>query len=218
MAKKSLSDLYSYSLFIFDLDNTIYNEEDYLLQAYRAIAEEFERIVPSKGKNKLFSILRDLYMEQGREKLFDKFLDAIDLDRSYIPKCLTILRSFEPAKTNEIDKTIKKVLSDLINQDKSVFVLTNGNVDQQKTKIKYIDWTGLDESIHFVFANEFEPKPSPAGVEYILKISGIPKNETIMIGDSETDSMCARNSGIAFLRVQDLTKNIIKIILPVAFL
>jgi phosphoglycolate phosphatase-like HAD superfamily hydrolase len=56
----------------------------------------------------------------------------------------------------------------------------------------------------FVFADEFEPKPSPAGVEYILKNSGIGKNSTIMIGDSIDDRDCAVNSGIEFLDIKTL--------------
>jgi phosphoglycolate phosphatase-like HAD superfamily hydrolase len=205
MAKKSISDLFRFSLFIFDLDNTIYKEEDYLFQAYRAIAEYFNTILPSCSINDLFSILKILYQKQGREKLFDKFLDSIRLDSSYLPECLKILRSFNPTKPLETDKTVKKLLVSLKSHYKPVFVLTNGNVVQQKNKIKNIEWGGLDQSIHFVFANEIEPKPSAAGVEHIIRISGIEKNKTVMIGDSEIDFNCAMNSGITYFDVKDLS-------------
>ena len=205
MVIKSISDFYSFSLFIFDLDNTIYKEEDYLFQAYKAVAEKFAGTLPSGSKKELYTKLKDLYLLHGREKLFDKFLDTIGLDETYMPECLRILRSFKPVKALKIDKKVKRILLSLKRQGKHIFILTNGNVDQQKNKIKHINWDGLDESISFVFANEHEPKPSPAGIEYILKISGIAKTRTVMTGDSEIDFNCARNGGITFFYIKDLT-------------
>jgi HAD superfamily hydrolase (TIGR01549 family) len=175
--------------------------------AYRAIAEEFGIIVPGNNINDLNRIIKNIYLQQGREKLFDKFLDTIGLDRSYLPRCLEILRSFELEKPMDPDKKVINILQSLVSMEKALYVLTNGNADQQRNKIKHIAWQGLDKSIRFIFADEIKPKPSPAGVEYIFRISGKSKNETIMIGDSETDFDCAENSGIAFLNVKSL-KNI----------
>jgi phosphoglycolate phosphatase-like HAD superfamily hydrolase len=204
MAIKSISDLYNFSLFIFDLDNTIYKEEDYLFQAYKAIAEKLAANIPSCTNESLYNILKDLYLQQGCDKLFDKFLDAIGLDKNYLPECLKILRSIKPSKPLEIDKKVKKILISLNSRSKSIFILTNGNVDQQKNKIKHIKWDGLDKKIGFVFANEIEPKPSPAGIIYILKSTGTAKDNAIMIGDSETDLKCASNGGIKFINISDL--------------
>lgn len=204
MAIKSISDFQNFSLYIFDLDNTIYKEEDYLFQAYKAIAAKFAEILPDQSKNELFRILKDLYLKEGREKLFDKFLKIVCLDNSYLPDCLKILRSFVPEKPIEINKKVKKVLTSLKRLGKSVFILTNGNIVQQKNKIKHIRWDGLDKQIGFVFANEIEPKPSPAGVFHILKITGIQVEKTILIGDSDIDQACAQNSGIQYLDVMHL--------------
>ncbi len=204
MAIKSNSDFHNFSLYIFDLDNTIYKEEDYLFQAYKAIAARFAEILPDQSKNELFRILKDLYLKKGREKLFDKFLKIVCLDNSYLPDCLKILRSFVPEKPLEINNKVKKVLTSLKRREKSVFILTNGNIVQQKNKIKHIQWDELDKQIGFVFANEIEPKPSPAGVFHILKITGIQVEKTIFIGDSDIDQACAQNSGIRYLDVSHL--------------
>lgn len=207
MAIKSISDFHNFSLYIFDLDNTIYKEEDYLFQAYKTIAAKFAKILPGQSKNELFRILKDLYLNEGREKLFDKFLKIVCLDNSYLPDCLKILRSFVPEKPIEINKKVKKVLSSLKLRGKSVFILTNGNIVQQKNKIKHIQWDGLDKQIGFVFANEIVPKPSPEGIFHILKLTGIEKDKTILIGDSDIDLKCAINGGIAFVNISDLPTN-----------
>jgi phosphoglycolate phosphatase-like HAD superfamily hydrolase len=204
MAIKSISDLYNFSLFIFDLDNTLYNEEDYLFQAYRAIAEKFTGILPCFSRDELFAIIIGIYREQGRDKLFDKFLDKIGLDKNYIPECLKILRTFNPEEPLKIYDEVRHVLGEIKKRNKKVFILTNGNVDQQKNKILHISWEGLNENISFVYANEIEPKPSPAGVYFILEKTGIKRDITIIIGDSERDRLCAYNSGITFFDVQGL--------------
>lgn len=206
MAIKSISEFFSFSLYIFDLDNTIYKEEDYLFQSYRAIAREFAEKFPHYNEYELFKIIKDIYNVQGYEKLFDHFLEKINLDNSYIPLCLKILRSFKPEKTIEVNETVRVILSDLEDQKKTVFILTNGNVEQQKNKIRNLDWRGLDSNLHIVFANEIEPKPSSAGVEYILNISKTDKNKTIFIGDNKVDQLCAINSGITFININKLMK------------
>lgn len=205
MEKRSIFDFYGFSLYIFDLDNTIYQEEDYLFQGYSSIAEYFTKIDSSRNTTKLLQILKNIYQTEGRDQLFNKFLKTINLDDSHIAICLNILRTFDPGEKILIYSIVRTLLSYLINKKKIIYVLTNGNTLQQKNKIKNIDWAGLDKSINFVFANESEPKPSPAGVEYILNISGIEKNKAVMIGDSETDHNCAKNSGITFYNVENLS-------------
>jgi HAD superfamily hydrolase (TIGR01549 family) len=204
MAIKSISEFFGFSLFIFDLDNTIYNEEDYLLQAYKEIADRFAGLFPSLDSNKLFIKMKEIYDRQGREKLFDKFLVAFGIDGSYLPECLKILRTFNPERPLVIYEYSKHILKELQKREKEIFVLTNGNAEQQKNKISQISWDGLDKKINFVFAAEFEPKPSPAGVLYILKSAGTEKGRTIFIGDSDTDKNCAINSGVIYLDIKDL--------------
>lgn len=205
MEISSISDFSSFSLCIFDLDNTIYQEEDYLFQGYHSIAEYFSKTDSSHNTTELFLMLKNIYQKEGRDKLFNKFLKTINVDDSHIPICLHILRTFDPKNKLFIYSNVKNLLSNLINQEKTIYVLTNGNPLQQKNKIRNIDWDGLDKSIHFVLADEIEPKPSAAGVEYILNISGIKRSKTIMIGDSETDQKCAVNSAIPFLNVKNLS-------------
>jgi FMN phosphatase YigB (HAD superfamily) len=206
MAIKSISDLYEFSLFIFDLDNTIYNEEDYLFQSYMAISDRFASIIPDYSSKELYNILKDLYFKEGREKLFDKFLDIVNLDKSYLTDCLNILRTFKPDKPLIINEEVLELLRSLGSMGKSISILTNGNTEQQKNKIKNILWDGLDENIRFVYADEIEPKPSPAGVLFILKITGIESKSAIFIGDRETDRKCAENSGISYLDIKHLSE------------
>jgi len=204
MVKKSISDLQGLSLFIFDLDNTIYNEEEYLFQAYNAICNRF--VAPENGHDKksLLKLIMKIYRQEGRDKLFDKFLSASGLGLSNLPECLKILRSFDPGKQIPLFPKTEKILKYLIEQDKKIFVLTNGNPAQQKNKIRSLLWNNLDNKISFILANEIEPKPSPAGIFHILKITGIEKEKTLFVGDSPVDRECASVGGIQFINIADL--------------
>lgn len=201
MVKKSISDLCNFSLFIFDLDNTIYNEEDYLFQAYSAICDRFAGMAHRYDKNSLFSLMMKIYRKEGRDNLFDKFLSRTGIGEGYLEECLKILRTFSPEKQIEIYPKSEKILRFLIEKGKKVYVLTNGNPAQQKNKIKNLLWNGLDEKITFIMANEIEPKPSAAGIEHILKIAGIKKDKTVFVGDSEIDRKCAALGKVKFVNI-----------------
>jgi HAD superfamily hydrolase (TIGR01549 family) len=205
MVIRSISDFYSFSLYVFDLDNTIYKEEDYLFEAYKNIAASIATKFPSLNEEVLYLTLRKLYESEGRTSLFNKFLTPFDPDQRFLQDCLHVLRSFRPERKYDIFPEIKLILSELVIRKKIIYILTNGNPEQQRNKIKNIHWEGLDRSIGFLFADELEPKPSPAGVEYILKNTEADKNRAVMIGDSEDDRICARNSGISFIEVRVLS-------------
>jgi len=204
MAKKLISDLSAFDLYIFDLDNTIYNEEDYLLQAYAAICDRFGNKADSPDKEDLLKILLDIYRKEGTGKLFDKFLKKAGIDQIFIVECLEILRTFHPPEKISMFRKTEDILNILIKNKMKIFVLTNGNPVQQRNKIRYISWKGKDKNITFIFANEIEAKPSPAGIRHIQQMTGNSNDQTVFIGDSETDQACARNAGIAFFNIRDL--------------
>jgi len=204
MAKKSISDLLGYSLFIFDLDNTLYNEEDYLFQAYKVICDRYSTLEPGQDKRSLFDLMIKIYYQEGRDKLFDRFLETTGSDKKYMTLFLSILRTFKPEKPLLINKTVLEFLHLLAEKKKNMYVLTNGNPQQQRNKIRHIEWQGLDKYINFIFAEEIARKPSPAGVFHILNVSGIRNDSAIFIGDKESDRICAEEGGVEYLDIRIL--------------
>ena len=204
MVIESLSDFYKYSLYIFDLDNTIFNEDDYLFEAYKNISGWLAKKIPSLNEEKLYDELIRIYDAEGRTGLFNKFLAPFDPDLHYLSDCLRILRTFKPGRKYDILPGMEIILKELVRRKKHISILNNGNIEQQKNKIENIRWEDLDRSICFVFANEFEPKPSSAGYDYIKNKLGITDIKAVMTGDSEDDRICASNSGIDFIYVNRL--------------
>lgn len=201
MEIRSRSDLYRYRLFVFDLDDTIYREEDYLLQGYDAVSRHLSEKTGCGSSDYIFDRLVTLFREQGRHKLFDTLLEELDCDKSLVASCVDVLRTFRVKKKLEMCPEVAGLLQELKGRNKKVYILTNGNPVQQRNKISNINWGNMTGYPVTVFADELSPKPSPAGIEQILLQSGIKETDTILIGDSEVDMQCAANAGIAFINV-----------------
>jgi HAD superfamily hydrolase (TIGR01549 family) len=205
MAIKSKSEFLSYRVFIFDLDNTIYNEEEYLFQGYAAIARFLAGVSGVINEEVFFQELKNIFLMEGRSRLFDKVVKKFHLDHSLVSDCIRILHTFEITDKLKINLKIKLLLAELKRADKYIFILTNGNPTQQKNKVKNIEWGELIDYFQVLYANELKPKPSSDGVEKILMMTAGKKSEVVLIGDSETDRLCAENSGIVYVDVTELS-------------
>ena len=190
---------------IFDLDNTIYRETDYLFPAYHAIgihvAEKDNIDAPDAGE-----FLINNFLKSGRKNLFDKFIQHFNIRNTGIEEMMNILRTNKPEEKIEIFPGIRKILDTLLLQQKKIFVLTNGNPSQQRNKIACIDWGKIFNDITFVFADEIKRKPSPESVEFILKKHELDTANVLLIGDDISDEEAAKTAGIHFIHADDLER------------
>jgi len=191
----------NYDNLIFDLDNTLYPENRYLDGAYKNIAN-FLAQNTSASSEKIYNYLTLQFSESGRHLLFDRLLSNFNIDSNIKPEMIKILRTFKPKSKIKLYSKIYKTLPDLISNSKYSFVITNGNVEQQKNKVRNINWRNINKNLIFIYANQFNKKPSPDSFNFIKKRYFIDPKKTIMIGDSETDKDFAKNCNINFLNVK----------------
>jgi phosphoglycolate phosphatase-like HAD superfamily hydrolase len=216
-------DFQNYDTIIFDLDDTLYPEIEYLKPAFKAISEAFE------GKYAVNALevehfLVTTFEQEGRQMLFKKcfchFVNKEDegnneaeneqnTEGAYfydmpIGQYLEILRTVKIAEKIALFPYVYALIPQLVAEKKQIFVLTNGNPKQQRNKIAHLDWQNLDTYITFVFANEFAPKPSPRVFSDFLEPNFYLKtNKALFIGDAETDAEFSQNVGFDFLHVSD---------------
>lgn len=76
------------------------------------------------------------------------------------------------------------------------------NKPQESTNLVY-DKLLKAYNFDFVFGNRegFKHKPATDGVEYVLSVLGVDKNDAVIVGDGETDALAAKNCGIDFVAV-----------------
>lgn len=188
-----------YDCYIFDFDNTLYSENLYLFSAYEEIAQ-YTSVKFDLDLNIIKKFLIKNFLNTGRQNLFNDLINSFKLPNALLSELLIILRNHKMDNKIPLFSELESMINELILLNKSIIVLTNGNVQQQKNKMNQIDWKEI-KKLNFVFANEIAPKPSPEGVFSILKESCCKRERTLFIGDSEVDMQCAKAARIDFLHV-----------------
>ena len=181
---------------IFDLDDTLIYEQDYLFAAYLEIGKKF-----SKNKFQrlsMYNFLVENFKIGNRSRLFNDFIHTFSLEESDLSLILTILRTVKIEKGLSITEESKIILNLLLNLRRDYYIITNGNPIQQQNKFTQINWERFPKPSKIVFANEYRPKPSP---DSFLKTRDlIPANKVLYIGDSDVDYEFARNCEIEFYK------------------
>ena len=201
-----MSNLTSYKAIVLDLDNTIYNEIEYLKLAYQWIST---RIISSDNlelQNKIYKFLVDEFIGNGRKDLYQKLKKLENLDEFSLDLFLDALRTCPiDANSIEIDSDIYNFIKYLHNNNKLIFILTNGNVEQQMNKIKSLK-IPFKDAITIIYASikgiEYQ-KPNPYFLKNIISENSLINDEVLFIGDSSIDQETAKSVGIDFLYISD---------------
>ena len=199
----------NYKVIIFDLDDTIYDEHLYLEKAYNYIGECLCSSLTSCGitPHEISTFLLLEFEKEGREGLYEKLINKYDVVDFTLDNFLECMRT-TPLKQGSIK--IRPYMNHLINrmikEKKMIFILTNGNIKQQKNKINSLNIPHRNK-IKVYYASSkglsFE-KPNPYFLNLIKEVSSSHKSEIVFIGDSEIDKKTAFNSDIDFVNVQNL--------------
>jgi FMN phosphatase YigB (HAD superfamily) len=192
---------------MFDLDNTLFEETDYLFQGYEKIALYLSK----KHQLSTFDIYKYLSLNfkfDDRSNLFDNMLEEFNIPQFELPNILDILRTYTPYQKIQLYPELKQVLIEIKSKFVPFVIVTNGNVTQQQNKIKHIDWGNLKPLVYY--ANNCSPKPSPQiYFDCILPRyrESIKKGKIFYIGDSKIDQIFAENIGFDFIDVTLLKKH-----------
>ena len=192
-----LSQYHKGSQLIFDLDNTLYNERDFLFKAYKEIASTTSLHL----HNDILDFLKGTFINEGRSQLFDKLVSQYVNTSLSVAECLTILRNFRCDNCFETYSWFHEFIKN-VDSDFKLIIITNGNAQQQKNKTLSINFPMKRDNIEVVYANNFTPKPSPASYIHLLKMKKV--NKSIYIGDSDTDQLFCEAAAIEFFDVKKI--------------
>jgi putative hydrolase of the HAD superfamily len=145
----------SNTVIVFDLDDTLYNELDYLISAYKSIATELDPL----NSKKLFSVIFSMY--RNNQDVFSYLSNIYSIEKSLL---LTMYRNHFPRI--KLDVRIKELLQLIKNNSGKLAVLTDGRSITQKNKLKSLemletfDYISISEEIDAI-------KPSLKGFQLI---------------------------------------------------
>ncbi|MBC3759775.1 HAD family hydrolase [Hyunsoonleella sp. SJ7] len=169
---------------IFDLDDTLYNELDYLKSAFLEIAQYINK----DSDNDVASIFEEMMrLYHSKSNVFVEILNRYDT-KATKEELLHLYRNHSP--NIKLSDERKLVLDFLKNKGVKMGLLTDGRSRQQRSKIKAL---GLDEYFtEIVISEEFgSEKPNENNFLYFEKAFGI--GQYFYIGDNVSKDFLSPN-------------------------
>jgi FMN phosphatase YigB (HAD superfamily) len=188
---------------MFELDDVLYPQKDYLLQVYYLFSNFLEFTEGHPKASELSEFFKISFGFHGSQGIFEKAQEAFGIDRKYkdnFERLHTVARL--PLKLL-LFQNMLKLMQELVIDRKSLFIVTNGDPEQQLNKIKQVEWNGLEKYLTVYFANETKPKPDTAVLNTILETHDLLRRDLVLIGNSTTDEEFAGNAGIDYILSTD---------------
>ena len=166
---------------VFDLDDTLYKEQDYLRSAYRDIAAQTESRYGLEG---IFDRMLRWWHED--ENVFQHLIDAYGLDMT-VDELLTVYRSHVPAI--RLDEETKHLL-DYLHRIAVIGLITDGRSLTQRHKIEALELSAYMDEEDVLISEEtgFE---KPSEVPYRHFMARYPLCTYYYIGDNPSKDFVA---------------------------
>jgi len=188
--------------FIFELDDVLYPEKDYLYQVYYLFGGllEYATLIDAKQTTDL---MVDTYIKEGKELVFDRLKEKLQVDEKYRAGLKDLMITAKLPLKLLLYQNMLNLLQDIVVDRKKIFIVTNGNREMQLNKIKQTEWHGLEQYFTVYFTDEFKPKPETDVIDLLIKDYNLQRRDILMLENSETDRICAEASCIDFLNVSN---------------
>ncbi len=186
-------------IFVFDLDDTLYDELTYVQSGFASVAH-FVGETFGIPEDKLLTEFLDCLRRDGRGAVFDSVLTRYGIAREgLVGECVGVYRSHVPRL--EPFPAARRMLDALA--ERPLYLVTDGYPMAQQTKILAL---GLDRRFAATFATsafgpEYE-KPSTRCFEMLAAMAGEPIESLCYVGDNPAKDFVGLNRlGASTVRV-----------------
>jgi putative hydrolase of the HAD superfamily len=186
---------------VFDLDDTLFAERQYVLSGFRAVANWLEERHAVPG-GPAFSELRALFEAGVRLTTFDEWLDGRGLsDVVETRELVEVYRNHVPAISPA--PGVDALLESLGGRWR-LGLVSDGYAQVQRAKFRALRLTGHFEAV--VFSDELGRahwKPSPRPFEVVSEMLGVAAANCVYVADNPTkDFLGARSTGMTTVRLR----------------
>lgn len=186
---------------LFDLDDTLYPERDFVFSGFRAVSEWVQSRL-GLPSDSCFRRLQELFREGVRKDTFNVWLAECCPDRlGMVADLVQVYRNHIPRISPYSE--VVPVLSRL--RDSYVLgLVTDGLCDVQERKLAALDLTHLLSAVVFSDSLGIDAwKPSPVPYKAALAELGVQAFDAVYVGDNPLkDFLGARRAGLWSIRVQ----------------
>jgi FMN phosphatase YigB (HAD superfamily) len=184
--------------FIFELDNLLYPEKDYLFQVYYLFASllEYTELINARETTDL---MVNTYLNEGKEFVFNRLKEKFGVNEKFRANLKHLMMTAKLPLKLLLYQNMLNLLQEIVVDRKKIFIVTNGNPEQQLNKIKQTEWHGLEQYLTVYFTEESTPKPEPDIIDILIKDHNLQRRDLLMIENAEIDRLCAESSGIDYI-------------------
>lgn len=186
---------------VFDIDDTLYLERDYVHSGFEAVGAWLEG---THGVRGFSEAAWSLFLDGGRGHTMDRALEALGMEPApeFVAEALRRYRQHEPRITMLPDA--RAVLDAAVNAGLQVAVVSDGPSVSQAAKARAL---GLERwASPIVLTADLEPgsgKPSPAGFLVVETTHGVRGSDCMYVADNPTKDFVAPSSrGWATVRIR----------------
>ncbi|WP_432710322.1 HAD family hydrolase [Pedobacter sp.] len=191
-----------YDAFVFELDNVLYPEKDFLLQVYYLFSQFMEYSEQIEA-NAILKFMQETYAESGPENLFEKTASQFHIDEKYKLNFDLLQRNVRLPLKLLLFEPISQFLKEIVATAKPIFLLVSGNPEAQLNKIKQVDWQGLEQYLTVYFKEELNDDNGNEALVYLLEQHQLQGKKVLMISDGASGKDMAQ-AELKYLAVDEL--------------
>ncbi|MEE2959629.1 MAG: ATP-grasp domain-containing protein [Myxococcota bacterium] len=194
-------DISQSDLLIFDMDDTLYPERDFVFSGYKAVSA---KVFIDFGID-IESRLRCAFESGCRGDIFSKVFNQMNFPQpeSYIKELVKVYREHQPSIRPFLDTTR---LRDLKNSVRKLALISDGWLNTQRLKLEALGLSHYFDEV--LFTDELGEdrefwKPHPRAFELLLKRLDVPAEKAAYIGDNTSKDFLAPNQlGITSIQIK----------------
>lgn len=175
---------------VFDMDDTLYAEKDYVRSGFRAVGRWMEREYGVAG---FYEAAMRLFVSGEKQLIFNKTLETLHVpyDDGLIRQLVDTYRSHEPDIRLLEDA---RWILDRVKPSVKIGLISDGYLVAQQKKVGALK---LREKFHSVVLTDRwgkeHWKPSPHPYEYVSRELALPHRQCVYIGDNENKDFVTAN-------------------------
>lgn len=193
--------MFNYKAYIFDLDDTLYCEHDYVKSGFYSVASFLAKANPFLDEEELAEHFIMEWKQNGRGKVFNHVCDRYGIQVD-VKQLVDVYRKHEPSIHLYEDAVL--CLKRLTEKKIPIGIITDGNSTMQWNKLRAL---GLDKQIPSIIVtddlggSEFW-KPHPLAFQRMSEFLKVDMEDCVYIGDNPNkDFITAKKLGLHTIRI-----------------
>jgi putative hydrolase of the HAD superfamily len=185
---------------VFDLDDTLYIEKEFIMSGYRAVAQYLAETQPGSFET-AFGIMAETYSSHGRQMVFPVLLERFPEASLSLPELVDVYRRHQPAI--RMMPGYLELLQKLGRRYR-LGIITDGLPAVQERKVHALGLRGVMDKIIYTweFGSEKE-KPHPFPFSLMLEYLHTEPASVLFVGDNpDKDCRGAHGVGMKFAQIQ----------------